>query len=102
MIKSLEFISINPEGLELLYSNISITVDIINLCFAENRRSDVMETDDSIIIQEIDTLYPAATILLDLTANEERIEEVCVHCKRHNMFEFIINDKLKQLLGNPN
>jgi hypothetical protein len=49
----------------------------------------------------MEMLYPAATILLDLTANEERIEEVCEHCRRHDMFDYIIHDKLDQLLNCP-
>lgn len=43
-------------------------------------------------------LYPAATILLDLTANEEKIEVVCDHCSRLDLYTYIIQDKLSQLL----
>lgn len=36
VIKTLEFISITPEGLDLLYDNCGTTMNIVNLCFIQN------------------------------------------------------------------
>lgn len=102
VVKSLEFISITSDGLDLLYANSGITVEVIDLCFQANRREDTMhdDQDSSVVIQDMETLYPAATILLDLTANEDKIGDICAHCRDRNMFAYIIHDKLSHLLAN--
>jgi len=38
LIKTLEFISITPDGLDLLFGKIGITVDILAQCFFVNKR----------------------------------------------------------------
>ena len=49
-------------------------------------------------ICDMDLLYPAATILLDLTANEEKVEEMVSLMVKHKMFDFIIKEKLMLLI----
>ena len=61
IVKSIEFISIIPEGLQMLFQHVKATVSVIAKCFNINKGP----------IQDIELLYPAATILLDLTANEQ-------------------------------
>ena len=95
IVKTFEFISITPEGLNVLFENIPVSVDLIALCFETNRRR---AGDKNIAIQNMEILYPAATILLDLTANENLIEQVSVCMKKHNMFNYIIQDKLIHLM----
>lgn len=101
VIKTLEFICITADGLDLLYANSGITVEVIDLCFKSNTRAEVMDVDQgsSLVIQDMETLYPAATILLDLTANEEKVDEICSFCREKGMFSYIIQDKLQQLLS---
>ena len=50
------------------------------------------------LIQDIDLLYPAATILLDLTADEEFIENVAKVMIKFGVFEYVIYDKLSLLI----
>ena len=42
-------------------------------------------------------LYPSATVLLDMTANENCIEKVAGMMMRHDMFEFVLH-QLRELL----
>ena len=74
----------------------SLLIDIIAKCFSMKQR--VPDINDTIVIQDMEILYPAATILLDLTANEDHIEEICASMQRHNLFKYIISDKLDQLM----
>lgn len=50
------------------------------------------------IVPNIDILYPAATILLDLTANEEIIGKVSQEMMDHDMYDFIIKYQLPILM----
>lgn len=100
IIKTIEFISISTDGLDLLQENVDQTMDVVAFCFHANQSEDQEMVDDSkdLTFKEIDMLYAAATILLDLTANEENIEKVSENCQRHDMFRFIIQDNLIMLL----
>lgn len=47
----------------------------------------------------MDILYPAATVLLDLTANEEKVEDMVNLMINENLFDYIIKDKLMPLIN---
>ena len=47
----------------------------------------------------MDLLYPAATVLLDLTANEEKVEEMVNLMIGKKIFEYIIYDKLMYMIN---
>lgn len=48
-------------------------------------------------IRVVDLLYPAATVLLDLTANDQLIDQLSVDLKKWDIFNFIINKMLPKL-----
>ena len=66
-VKTIEFCSNQNSGLQLLYENIEKILKIIDLCFCENKQNIVERVPK---FKNIENLYSAATILLDLTANE--------------------------------
>ena len=66
-VKTIEFCSNQNQGLQLLYENIEKILKIVDLCFAQNKQVLVERVPK---FKSIENLYSAATILLDLTANE--------------------------------
>lgn len=73
LIRCLEFCSISNDGMILINQRISEVMQIVNKCFQINRSQAI---ESVLIVPNINILYPAATILLDLTANEEIIAKV--------------------------
>ena len=50
------------------------------------------------IFIDLDILYSAATILLDLSANDSYIERIGKQMLRLGMFKYVFEDKLAQLI----
>jgi len=96
LIRCLEFCSISNDGMVLINSRITEVMLIVNKCFQTNR---TLADESVLIVPDINILYPAATILLDLTANEEIIGKVSQEMMNHNMFEFIIKYPLPALMN---
>lgn len=57
------------------------------MCFERNMAA---KEDSVLLIPDIDVLYPAATVLLDLTANEDMITRCSQEMLRRNMFSYIL------------
>lgn len=55
------------------------------MCFQRNRQEESV-----LLIPDIDVLYPAATVLLDLTANEDMIAKCSQQMYTRDMFSFIV------------
>jgi hypothetical protein len=86
--------------MEQLFFRIEETLEVIKLCFDQNPRPDLEIVGDEKmqpIIQNIEMLYSAATILLDLSANEQYIDRISASMRRLGMFDYVINDKLLHL-----
>ena len=64
LIKTIEFCSITTDGFELISNQVSNIIYIIYLCYKHS--------DENIGV--VDLLYPASTVLLDLTANDQLID----------------------------
>ena len=82
--RTLEFCSTNNEGINLLFQYKSSIFSILSQFFQPN-------------IDEKSVLYASATVLLDLTANENCIEQVAQLMQEHSMFNFVVA-KLHELL----
>lgn len=87
LIKSIEFCSITNDGFELVSSQVSNVIYIIYLCYKHSDEN----------ISTVDLLYPASTVLLDLTANDQLIDQLSVDLKKWDIFNFIINKMLPKL-----
>jgi hypothetical protein len=96
LIRCLEFCSISNDGMILVNQRISEVMLIVNKCFQINRSQ---ATESVLIVPNINILYPAATILLDLTANEEIIAKVSQEMMNHDMYGFIIKYQLPILMN---
>jgi hypothetical protein len=103
IVKTIEFISISSEGLDLLHDNIDSAINIVSLCFDANKQDDddaeMVDDNEGLVIKDVEMLYAAATILLDLSADEEKIEKVSLNCNKYGLFSFIINHKLNKFLN---
>ena len=78
--KILELCACHMAGISILERHIDMVVNLLRtfLCESSNTSSKIK--------------FPAATVLLDLTANEACIEKVAVLVKDLNMFSFILNE----------
>jgi len=83
-----EFAASTQEGIHLLYRSKRMVFGCLKQMFNPEA-------------SEKQVLYPAATVLLDLTANEHCIERVAQLLQENQMFEFIFG-KLLFLLSSPN
>ena len=62
---------------------------IVNLCFKQTGSD----------IDDIELIYPASTVLLDLTANDTLIEELSVEMRRWDIYAYILQHMLPKLLN---
>ena len=78
--KILELCACHQAGIAILEQHIDMVVNLLRkfLCESSNTSSKIK--------------FPAATVLLDLTANEACIEKVAVLVKELNMFSFILSE----------
>ena len=79
-----ELCACHPNGIKVLSQHLSQIVSYCN-CFLQSE-------NDMITVK-----YPAATVLLDLTANELCIERVAILIKNHDILSIVI-DELEQSL----
>ncbi|CDW74517.1 UNKNOWN [Stylonychia lemnae] len=86
--RCLEFCSTHSEGLNLIYTNREMVFYILKSFMKEN-------------VNETQVLYATATVLLDLTANEDCLEKVAQLMRDHNLLEFVYNKLNNFIRLNP-
>lgn len=99
VIKSLEFACMTQAGLQKLCRNSKSSIEVISDCFKNNSTTkNSPKNAYRVAFKDIESLYSAATILLDLTANEEQVEQISKQMLAYHVFEDIVKDKLRYLM----
>ena len=78
-----------------MFTKIEGCLKVVALSLSENQSSFLSKEGQP---QYVQSVYSAATILLDLSANEECIDELCSTMKSLGIFRLVIKEKLAQLV----
>ena len=85
-IKVIEFCSSVDDGLKLLFKNLDKVLKIVNRSFVFNQNFQNLMCPQ---FSDIDILYSSATVLLDMSANDQFIVKISELMKDNQMYEII-------------